>query len=117
MDLYSLEMGKAGLAAEQKQQAQQQMMSGIGNLVSAGISGYSSGAFGGGTPSASNLAMAPGSTLPGNTLDSSYMSPTYGANPAFSEIYNFGPQDLQIPYGPENGTEINVGGGFPSYNL
>ena len=117
MDLYSLEMGKAGLAAEQKQQAQQQMMSGIGNLVSAGISGYSSGAFGGGTPSASNLAMAPGSTLPGNTLDSSYMSPTYGANPAFSEIYNFGSQDLQIPYGPENGTEINVGGGFPSYNL
>ena len=47
MNLYSLEMGKAGLATEQKQQAQQQMMSGIGNLVSAGISGYSSGEFGG----------------------------------------------------------------------
>ena len=111
MNLYSLEMGKAGLATEQKQQAQQQMMGGIGNLVSAGISGYSSGAFGGGgQPSVSNLEMASGSTLPGNTLDSSTMSSFYG-----------GPNYEVVPgyVSPTLTTEgqINTNGGFPSYNL
>ena len=48
MNLYNLETGKAGLAAEQLDAAKQQMMGGIGNLVAAGISGYNSGAFGGG---------------------------------------------------------------------
>jgi len=115
MDLYNIETGKAGIAAQQFAAGQQQMMGGIGQVASAGLQAYSAGMFDG-APSTSNLAMAPGSTLPGNTLDSSYMSPTYGANPAFSGV-NFGPQDLQIPYGPENGTGINVGGGFPSYNL
>jgi len=113
MNLYNLETGRAGLATQQLQQSQQQMMGGIGQLASTGLQAYSAGVFGGGTPSTSNLEMAPGSTLPSNTLDSSYMSPTYGTNPAFSDI-NFGPQDFTVPSGIENGTEVNIGD-YPSY--
>ena len=77
MNLYNIETGKAGLAAEQFAAGQQQMMGGIGQVASAGLQAYSAGMFDG-APSTSNLAMAPGSTLPGNTLDSSTMSSIYG---------------------------------------
>jgi len=78
MDLYSIEAGKAGLAAQQFAAGQQQMMGGIGQVASAGLQAYGAGMFDGGAPSTSNLVMAPGSTLPGNTLDSSTMSSIYG---------------------------------------
>lgn len=110
MNLYNIETGKAGIAAQQFAAGQQQMMGGIGQVASAGLQAYSAGMFDG-APSTSNLTMAPGSTLPGNTLDSSYMSPTYGSNPTFTN--NFGPQDYTAPiYG---GTEVNVSG-YPSYS-
>lgn len=87
MNLYSLEAGKAGLASERMAAGQQQMMGGIGNIASAGLQAYGAGMFGGGgQPSTSNLTMAPGSTLSGNTLDPSTMSGIYGYDPSYEVV-------------------------------
>lgn len=107
-DLYAIEAGKAGVAFGEAASARQQMIGGLGQIASAGISAYDAGVFGGGAPSTSNLEMAPGSTLPGNTLDPSTMSSTYGNGPSYEVLPGYVTPSLTT----EN--TINVSG-FPSY--
>ena len=109
MNLYNIETGKAGLAAQQFAAGQQQMMGGVGQMASAGLQAYSAGMFDAG-PSTSNLTMAPGSTLPGNTLDSSTMSSIYGG-PSYEVVPGYVSPTLTTE------GQINTNGGFPSYNL
>jgi hypothetical protein len=71
MNLYSIEAGQAGLAAQQFAAGQQQMMGGIGQVASAGLQAYGAGMFDAG-PSTSNLELV--GNLPSNTLPSSTMS-------------------------------------------
>ena len=47
MNLYNIETGRAGIAAQQFAAGQQQMMGGIGQVASAGLQAYSAGMFDG----------------------------------------------------------------------
>lgn len=79
MNLYNIETGKAGLAAQQFAAGQQQMMGGIGQVASAGLQAYSAGMFnGGGQPSTSNLQFTEGGGLPAYTTPDPFTSPASG---------------------------------------
>ena len=111
--MYGLSADTATSTMQGLNKARADQSAAFGQMFSAFGSAYAGGEFdflkG---PSTSNLTMAPGSTLPENTLDSSTMSPTYGSNPIFTN--NFGPQDNTVPIYGGGGTEVNVGG-YPSY--
>ena len=79
MNLYNIETGKAGLAAQQFAAGQQQMMGGIGQIASAGLQAHSAGMFGGGgQPSTSNLEFTEGGGLPAYTTPDPFTSPASG---------------------------------------
>lgn len=79
MNLYSIETGKAGIAAQQFAAGQQQMLGGIGQVASAGLQAYSAGMFdGGGQPSTSNLQFTEGGGLPAYTTPDPFTSPASG---------------------------------------
>ena len=86
------------MAAQQAQAAgQQQFAQGLGGLAAAGLQYGMEGGFtrSTGQLDTSNLELAPGSAAINNDLDSSFMSPSYGSNPAFTNM--FGPQDYTTP--------------------
>jgi hypothetical protein len=87
MNLYSIETGKAGIAAQQFAAGQQQMMGGIGQIASAGLQAYSAGVFGGGTPSTSNLEFAAGSGPDTGIMTGGY-NPQYTSPASNQFMYN-----------------------------
>ena len=99
-------------------------MGGIGQVASAGLQAYSAGMFNG-APSTSNLTMAAGSTLPGNTLDSSTMSSIYGG-PSYEVVPgNFAPTlttegQINMPTQTNQSNQFsyeNIYGNTPTYTL
>ena len=92
--MYGLSASNLSAATQFANQAQANANAAFSNFLTSAVS---SGMFSGSeSPSISNLELANNSTLPTNTLDSSYMSPTYGSDPTFSNM-NFGPQDYTVP--------------------
>ena len=105
MNLYNIETGKAGLAAQQFAAGQQQMAGGIGQIASAGLQAYSAGMFdsntsGGGGSYTQFLPESNTPTMPGSyntqqiVTDGSFIDP-------ITDVYN-----------PGGGTEINLGPGW-----
>ena len=100
MNLYRIEAGKAGLAAQQFAAGQKQMMGGVGQIASAGLQAYSAGVFDG------------TETTTTTTGDTSTQPDIYTIPDA---NYTYDPLETST-YGMPQETEINVtGGNTPSY--